>query len=171
MIRWMILWRLNAAERLLGESLDYARHILRVSQRAFFKFARFLAVAGYRRALPPEVMHVAQLVATRDADCAACVQMAINMARRDGVPAATLRAVLDDRPEDLPQELDDAYHFARAVVTASGDEAPFRERIRARHGEEALVELALALAACRTFPVVKRALGYATSCRVGGWKL
>ena len=39
-----------------------------------------------------------------------------------------------------------------------------RERVRERYGEEGLVELALGIAAARVFPVVKRALGYATSC-------
>lgn len=37
-------------------------------------------------------------------------------------------------------------------------------RLRERYGEEGLVELALAIASARVFPVTKRALGYALSC-------
>jgi hypothetical protein len=31
-------------------------------------------------------------------------------------------------------------------------------------GDEGLVEMALAIASCRVFPITKRALGYAVSC-------
>ena len=50
------------------------------------------------------------------------------------------------------------------MVEASEEEEPLRQRILERYGEEALVELALGIAAARMFPVTKRALGYATSC-------
>jgi hypothetical protein len=92
------------------------------------------------------------------------VQIAVNQAKKAGVPADTIRAVLDGRLDDLPEDLRDAYRFADAVVRASGDEGPFRERIRQRYGDEGLIELALAIASCRVFPTVKRALGYAVSC-------
>jgi alkylhydroperoxidase family enzyme len=107
---------------------------------------------------------VARLVATRDEDCGTCVQIEVNLAKKDGVSLAVIQAVLDSRPDDLPEELSDVYHFAEEVVTATGGEAPYRERIRRRYGEEALVELAMTMAACRVFPITKRALGYAQSC-------
>jgi len=66
----------------------------------------------------------------------------------------------------LPDDLADVHRFATAVVTASGEEDALRETLRQRHGEEALVELALALASCRVFPEVKRALGFAKSCAI-----
>ena len=52
----------------------------------------------------------------------------------------------------LPADLAEAYRFAEAVVTQSGDEAGLRERIRQRHGEAGLVEMAMAIAVCRMFP-------------------
>ncbi len=87
----------------------------------------------------------------------------MNLARKDGVPAEVVRAVLNNRPEELTPELADVHRFAKAVVEASGGEAELRERLRERY-EEGLVELALGIAAARVFPVTKRALGYATSC-------
>jgi alkylhydroperoxidase family enzyme len=164
MIHRLIEWRLRALEREVGGSADYLRHILRVSFGAFRAFMKFGALARYRRALPPEPCYVAQLVATRDEDCGACVQIVVNLARKHGVAPEILRAALADRPDDLPPDLADVYRFAAAVVAASWDEGPLRERLRARYGEAGLVELALAIASCRVFPVTKRALGYATSC-------
>ena len=100
----------------------------------------------------------------RDEDCGPCVQTVVNVAKADGVPLEILRAVLARKPDALPEECADAYHFAEKVVTATADEGALREKIRARHGDEALVELALAMAACRVFPITKRALGFGTSC-------
>jgi alkylhydroperoxidase family enzyme len=164
MLRRFILGRIAAAERELGVPLDYCRYMIRVSLRASFKFAKFLAVDEYRRVLPAGPMYVARIVAVRDEDCGTCVQIAVNQAKKAGIRADVLRAVLNGRPEDLPEDLGDAYRFAEAVVTQSGGEDALRERIRLRYGDEGLVEMALAIAACRTFPITKRALGYAVSC-------
>ncbi len=164
MLRRLILARIGAAEKDLGVPLEYCRFIVRVSLRASFKFAKFLAVDEYRRVLPPGPCYVARIVAVRDADCGSCVQIAVNQAKKAGVPAEILRAVLECKPGELPEELSDAYLFAEAVVTVNGEEDAVRERIRLRYGDEGLIEMALAIASCRVFPVTKRALGYAVSC-------
>ena len=108
---------------------------------------------------------VARIVATRDEDCGTCVQMEVNLARKAGVPAEQLRAVLERRPQDLPPALAAVYGFAESVVTADYDDASWREKVKALYGEEGLVEVALAIASARFFPVTKRALGYAVSCK------
>ncbi len=164
MIRRIIAGRISAAERKLGVPADYLKHILDVSLRAFFKFVKVMPLAEYRRVLPVEPYHVARLVATQAEDCGPCVQIVVNQARHDRVSPDTLRAVLASRPDDLPPDLADTYHFAEEVVKASGEEGQYRERMRQHYGEEGLVELALAIAVCRIFPVTKRALGYAQSC-------
>jgi alkylhydroperoxidase family enzyme len=164
MLRRLILGRIAAAEKTLGVPLDYCRFIVRTSLRAFFKFAKFLAVDEYRRVLPPGPCYVARIVAVQHDDCGTCVQIAVNQAKKAGVPAEVVRAVLDGRLDDLPEELRDAYRFAEAVVKASGEEDAIRERIRLRYGDEGLIEMALAITSCRVFPVTKRALGYAVSC-------
>jgi alkylhydroperoxidase family enzyme len=164
MIRSLILKRLDKEEQSLGESLEYVRHILRTSLPAFFKFALFTPLSQHRRKLPPAPYRVARIVATRDEDCGSCVQIEVNLARRDGVPVDIIRAVVNDRPEELTPELADVYGFTKAVVEASGEEEDLRQRIRDRYGEEGLVELALGMAAARLFPITKRALGYAISC-------
>jgi len=164
MLRRLILGRIAAAEKDLGVSLDYCRHIIRTSLRASFKFAKFLAVDEYHRVLPAGPCYVARIVAVRDEDCGTCVQIAVNQARKAGLPADQLQAVLDGRVDELPEELREAYYFADAVVSRSGEADQWRERIRQRYGDEGLIEMALAIASCRVFPITKRALGYAVSC-------
>jgi len=163
MLKSVILKVLAREERKLGGSLDYARHILRTSLRAFFKFGRVIPLSEYRRVLPVDAHFTARIVATRDEDCGTCVQIEVNLARRAGMSADLLESVLAERPDDLPLELAEVYRFARAVVKARDDEE-LRAKMRQRYGEEGLVELALAMAACRVFPIVKRTLGYAKSC-------
>jgi len=50
------------------------------------------------------------------------------------------------------------------VVTTNGEDDALRGSIRLNYGDEGLIEMALAIASCRTFPTIKRALGYAVSC-------
>lgn len=160
----LISGRLDAAEKFLGEPVEYMRHIARTSLSAFFKFALFTPLSQHRKKLPVDAYHIARLVATQDEDCGTCVQIIVNVARREKVPVEILKAALEARPDDLPPDLQDVYHFAGEVVKATYMEEEYRGRLRRRYGEEGLIELALAIASARVFPVTKRALGYALSC-------
>ena len=164
MLRALIESRITSAEHRLGVPADYLRHMLKTSLRAFLKFTKILSVAEYRRVLPADPYHVARIVATREEDCGTCLQIEINLAKRDKVKPATIRAAVSNKPDELPEQLADVYRFAKAVVKRTGDEDIYRERIRELYGEEGLVELAMAIAVCRVFPVTKRALGFAKSC-------
>ena len=166
MLKPLIRKVLDSQERKLGESLDYVRHILRTSLRAFFKFAKVLPLSAYRRVLPVDAHAVAVLVATADADCGTCVQIGVNLAQQEGVPNDILEATVRQRPDDLPEALANVYRFTKGVVESSGEEDALRDAMRAQYGEEGLVELALAIASCRVFPEVKRALGFAKNCKL-----
>ena len=164
MLRRLVLRRLDAEERRLGGvSLEYLRHVARTSLPAFLKFALFTPLAGHRKKLPPDAYHLARVVAVQHEDCGTCVQIEVNLARKDGVAPELLRAALKGRLDELPPDLADVCRFAR-TVSEQGDDVELRERLRARYGDEGLVELALGIAAARVFPTTKRALGYATSC-------
>jgi alkylhydroperoxidase family enzyme len=164
MLRALILRRIATEERRVGMPLTYVRHMVRTSLRAFFRYALFIPMSRYRRRLPADAFHVARLVATVREDCGTCVQIVVNLARTDGIAPEVLDAVLANRVEALPQLLQDVFRFTVAVIDATYDEQELRDRLRARYGEEALIELAFAIATARVFPVTKRALGYAVSC-------
>ncbi|MFQ5349478.1 MAG: hypothetical protein ACE5EG_03425 [Thermoanaerobaculia bacterium] len=166
MLRALISKKLDAEERRLGVPLDYLRQILRASLGSFFTFTKIMPIAQHRKVLPPEPYYVARMVATRDEDCGTCLQIEVNLATEAAVGREVLRAVLDRAPERLPAELAEVYRFAEGVVTASGEEDGLRPAIVERWGERGLVELAMAIAAARFFPITKRTLGHATSCRL-----
>ena len=165
MLRQIILWRLNSAERDLGVSVDYLRDLVRVSVRAFLAFAKIMPMAQYRRVMPADALNVARLCGSRSADCGSCVQIAINTALKEGLPSEVIRTVLERQPDDLPSGLAEVYRFSEAVLAHDDDAAtPFRESVVARYGQEGIAEVGLALASSLVFPTMKRTLGYSKSC-------
>jgi alkylhydroperoxidase family enzyme len=164
MLGFLVRWKIRSAEKRLGEPLDYLREMFEKAPGAFWQFAKVAKASGYRAKLPPAPFHVARLVAVRMQDCGPCVQTCVNLAKADGVEPYVLRATLAGDFGVLPEPLGDVARFAQAVTSGSGEHAAFRERLRAVFGDEAMVELALAIALCQTFPVLKRGLGHAKSC-------
>jgi len=148
----------------MGASMEYLRHMARVAMPALFRFSSFRKVAEYRRKLPLDVIQVARIATMHTEDCGGCLQIAVNEARRAEIPRETIRAILDERYDALDPGLADVARFASAVSLPSGDAPELRESLRRRYGEEAFVELCLAIATARVFPSLKRGLGYATSC-------
>lgn len=95
------------------------------------------------------------------------MQIGINLASQDGVSDDILQAVIEQRPDDLPEPLADVYRLTEAVLAKDDVDADrLRERIREHYGESGLVELALAIATCRIPATTKRVLGHAKSCRL-----
>ena len=166
MIGYFVQRQLNATEKKLGVSVEYLRHIARVSLPDLFRVRRISQLLAKRSAIPPAPFHVARLVATIAEDCGECVQIEVNLAREDGVPKNVLQCVVEMRPSDLPEELGDVYLFAECVVQGSGDAETLRGKMRQRYGERGVVELALAISLARNFPTIKRGLGYATTCNL-----
>lgn len=164
MFRWIVGKKLKSAEKDLGVSLDYLRHILKTSWGLFWNYVKFSKVSQYRKKLPPEPYHVARIVADRNQDCGECVQIGVNLAKKDRISPEILRAVVFQKPEDLPQDLQEVYRFTEAVVNQTGEDVQWRDKLRQRYGEEAFIELCTALSMSLVYPVVKRALGYAVSC-------
>lgn len=163
-LRWLINARITVAEKRMGVPLDYLRYILKVSLQAFHKFTRIMPLAHYRRKLPAAAYHVARLVTVRHDDCGTCVQIEVNLAKREGISKEVLQTVLDSKVEALPAELQVVYRFAEAVATQSGADVELRPVIIQQYGERGLVEMAMGMGVSRIFPTTKRALGFAVSC-------
>jgi alkylhydroperoxidase family enzyme len=171
MLKYLIGRKLATTERQLGASMDYVRHILRTSFSDFLAFVRILKISEHTAVLPPDVRAIVGLVGSRSEDCGSCVQIAINHGLAVGVPREVLRAALEDRPGDLPPDVALGYRFACAVIAHAPDTDELRAALRERFGERGPIEVALVVASARFYPVVKRTLGYSTSCKLGELKL
>ena len=168
MLRSLIEWKLSSEEKRLGASLDYLRFILRVSIPAFLKFGKILPFANYRRSLPPDVYHIARIVATKSEDCGTCVKMELKSAKDAGISDGLIHAALNDDVQGLSENLKAVREFTKSVIEAKEPCDELRQRLVTEFGEQGLVELAFSIAACRVFPTVKRSLGYASSCEAAG---
>lgn len=168
MLGFLARWDIRSAEKRLGVPLDALRQMHEKAPAAFAEFAKFGKLADYHDKLPPAPFHVARLVAAIHDDCGTCVQRVVNEAKADGVEAETLRLALAADVDALPEQLGDVYRFAEAVVARTGEEAEFRNRLRRVFGDEALVELGLAIATARVMPTLNRALGHAARCEASG---
>lgn len=165
MLRWFIERRLRAFERSFDYDMSYARAILAADTRAFLALSMLMPMARYRRGVPRDICFAVGLVGTLVEDCGPCTQLGVAMALREGVPAATLSAVLRGDDDALPDPVRLGVRYARAVLAHAAEAEALREEVVRRFGQRGLVSLAFALTAARIFPTVKYALGYGVACQ------
>lgn len=166
-MRRFLLHRLAARlEEFLGVELPYLRAVVDHAPGAFVPIALAMPASGYGRRVPAPVLHMARLGATRAQDCAECLQIAVNVAVRDGVDPEHVLAAVSGRTSDLPAEYAEAFDFGTCV--GSGDD-PGRSRaaLQSRFTERGLIEVSMAAAASHFFPALKRGMGFARACDVG----
>ena len=152
-----------AAERQVGLEMPYLRTLADVSGGALARWMLAMPAAQYRHKAPKEAWHLARLGATVALDCGTCVQTVVNVARKDGVGAILLRRALD-APHTLPDDDRAAYTFGHAVATGPDGVAERAAEVEALFGHEVHVELAMAVAMCGIFPLIKRGLGQSLAC-------
>jgi alkylhydroperoxidase family enzyme len=163
MIRQLLRRMIERTEDRLGVPLEESRYLLEHSPGAFLAFSTVQTWSDRHKALPAAAYYVAKLAAYREEDCGTCLQVAVNLAKKSGVDLELVRAAAQGRGELLPRELREVFRFAQKQANRIDDDE-LRERLRARWGDEALIELGLAVAGARMFPAFKRTLGYARSC-------
>src|SRR5512144_2101339 len=93
MLRWLLRRRLAAFEREFEYDVSYARDILAADPGALLRFGRVQALGQYCRDVPRDAWYAAGLAGTMAEDCGPCTQLGVTMAEREGILAATLRAI------------------------------------------------------------------------------
>jgi len=152
------------AERRVDAPMPYLRTLADTSGAAFAKWLLAMPAVTHRSATPKAAWHLARVGATQAQDCGTCVQVVVNDALRDGVSADTLRAVVEDRLDALSDAERVAHAFGRAVSAQSPDVLDHVAEVEAAFGSAVRVELAMAVAMCQIFPVIKRGMGLAVAC-------
>lgn len=165
-MNWMIQRILQALERRLGVSVDYLRHVARTSHIALLKILAFAPLAAHRGGTAPRLLLAARFLAVQREDCGTCLQIVIQQGQQDGVDRGSLQALLVGDDARLDPEMRLAVEFTRSVLGDTPEQERWRDALRSRLGERALVDLSLAIASARVFPTLKRSLGYAVHCQV-----
>jgi uncharacterized lipoprotein YbaY len=164
MLKWLMKRRIDAFERDYGYDTSYLREMLAVDVKAIMALWKVVDLSRYREGVPREAWYAAGLAAVLSEDCGPCTQLTITMAEREGVAAATLRAIVAGDLRAIPDDAVLAYRFAQASLAHDAAANELRSEIVRRWGEQGLISLAFALASVRVFPTVKYSLGHGQAC-------
>ena len=165
MRKWLARRRLRKMGARYNYDISYMEMVLDEAPDAFFKFAKIMGVANYRKVVPIDACYAAKLVGALHEDCGPCTQLVVDMALEAGVANNQIEAVLNGKCAAMNDATCLGYRFARAVADRSAAEDEAREAIRAEWGNKGVIELTLALQIGRIFPMVKAGLGFAKECR------
>lgn len=165
MMQWIARRALAAMGKRYDYDVSYMTFMLDRAPKAFFKFAKIMDVARHAGSAPADAVYAAKLVAALSEDCGPCVQIVVNMARESGVPGMQIAAVLTRNAYAQNPHANLGVRFAEAVIHRLPEEDDVREEVRAAWGDRGVVDLALAIAIGRVFPMTKAGLGFAKACR------
>jgi hypothetical protein len=164
MLKWLMWKGIAAFERKWQYDASYLHEIIDADPFAAWKFSRAAAIGSYRKDVPLAAWTAAAITAVRHEDCGPCTQLGVSMAEKAGVDPAVLRAILAEDAAAMPDDVALAWRFTRATLEHDpvGDE--YRQEIVRRWGPRAVISLAFAMVASRTYPTVKYAMGHGQTC-------
>jgi hypothetical protein len=171
MLRWFLRRQIAAFQATWNYDAGYMLEVIDADLGAFMKFGKVLGIARYRKDVPLAPYCAAGIVGVMAQDCGPCTQLAIDMAERDGVDPAILRAVVTRDFIAMPFEVALAARFAEATLRHAPEADELREEVLRHWGKRGLISLAFAITSAGMFPTLKYALGHGRSCtrlKIGG---
>ena len=171
MLKWLMRKGLAAFERKWDYDASYLREIIDASPKAAWMFSRAAGIGSYRKDVPLAAWTAAAITAVKHEDCGPCTQLGVQMAEAAGVDPKVLRAILSEDASAMPDEVALAWRFTRAALDHDPVVDDYRLEIERRWGRRAVISLAFAMVASRTYPTVKYAMGHGKTCQrvvVGG---
>jgi len=171
MLRWFLRRQIGAFQQTWNYDADYMREVIDADPSAFMTFGKVIGVGRYRKDVPVAPHYAAKIVAVMAEDCGPCTQLVIDMAEREGVDPAILRAVVARDFLAMPYEVALAARFTEASLRHAPEADDLREEVLRHWGKRGLISLAFAMTSARLFPTLKYALGHGRSCtrlKVGG---
>ena len=171
MLKRFLRRQISKFERTWNYDAGYMHELIETDPRAFLVFGRLQAVTNYRKDVPDAAFAAAGLVAVMAEDCGPCTQLGIDMAEREGVDPAVLRAIVTRDYAAMPYQVALAARFAEATLEHAPEADDLRQEVIAQFGKRGLISLAFAILAARMYPTLKYALGDGHTCRrlsIGG---
>jgi hypothetical protein len=171
MIKWLLRRWIAGFERTWNYDASYVHELINADPRAVLAFSKAARIGKYRKDIPLAPHCAAGIIAVMAEDCGPCTQLAIDMAEREGVDPAILRAVVARDFAAMPFEVALAARFTEATLRHAPEADDLREEVVLHWGQRGLISLAFAIVAARLFPTVKYALGHGHACKrltIGG---
>lgn len=171
MLKRILRWQIGAFERAWNYDAGYLRELLDADPRALIAFGRLRGITNYRKDVPAAAFAAAGLVAVMAEDCGPCTQLGIDMAEREGIDPAVLRAIVARDTAAMPYQVALAARFAEATLEHAPEADDLREEVVTQFGKRGLISLTFAILSARMYPTIKYALGHGQACRrlsIGG---
>jgi hypothetical protein len=171
MLTWVLRRWIDKFERTWNYDASYLRDVLEADPRALLAFNKVQSLGSYRKDVPAAAYCAAAIIGTMTEDCGPCTQLVIDMAQRDGVDPAILRAIVARDFAAMPYDVALAARFAETSLRHAPEADDLREEVVRQFGKRGLISLAFALTASRLYPTLKYALGHGRACTrltVGG---
>ena len=147
-----------------GYDASYLQELVDTDRNGALRLALASSFTRHRFRLPPAPYFAAKIVATRHADCGACLKLAIDMAVEAGVPLPDIRRLLIDSAGEAPPEMRLAARYAHAVAEHDPALPGIIEECTRRWGKRGLAGLAAAVTGGHFIPLLKRGLGQGSAC-------
>jgi len=164
MLTWLLQRWITKFERQWNYDASYLRDVLDADPRALWAISKLSGIGSYRKDVPTAAYCAAGIVGTMAEDCGPCTQLVVDMAQRQGVDPAVLRAVVARDLSAMPFDVALAVRFAETTLNHAPEADDLREEVVRRWGKRALVSLAFAITAARIYPTLKYAMGHGRSC-------
>jgi hypothetical protein len=165
MFRWLLHFATRRMENTTNYDATYMHDVIDTSTSAALKLAALPFLSQHRDIAPLSLWYGAALASVLEGDCGPCAQLIVDSGLKDGVDPAVLSALVARDLVAAGPEASLGFHFAEAVMADSENCENLRQEIEDQYGKRALIAVAYATAFSRTYPVLKRGLGYGRTCQ------
>lgn len=164
MIRWFLRRQIAAFERKWNYNATYMRELLDADPHALITLGKAVGFGHYRKDVPLAPHYACAIVVLMAEDCGACTQLAIDMAKREGVNPDILRAIVKRDFTAIPYDVALVIRFTEASMRRASEVDGLRDEVVRKWGKRGLISLAFAMIGARLYPTLKYALGHGESC-------
>jgi hypothetical protein len=149
MLKWFLRRQIAAFERAWNDDASYIREIMDANPWAMIAFGKVQGLSRYRTAIPLAAYCAAGLIAVMAEDCDPCTQLGIDMAEREGVDPAILRAIVARDYIAVPFGVALAARFTEASLSHAPEVDDLRDEVLCRWGRRGLISLTFAILSAR----------------------
>lgn len=155
---------IESYKTLFNYDTSYMEEMLEASPQSYEVFENFLPMAGFSNKASLEAINTVRITAIINEDCGSCAQLYVDLAIQAGTNKEIIQDIVYNQGKSLPSDLKALYDFTLAVSNGQTISEDVYENMNTLYGKEVLCEIALAIAATKVFPTIKRVLNHVQSC-------
>jgi len=164
-VRSLLHFATGRMERATDYDATYMHDVINTSTSAALKLSALPLLSQHKDGTPLPLWYGAAIASVLEGDCGPCAQLIVDYGLKEGVEPDLLRALIARDMAAAGPQAALGFRFAEATMGDAPECDPLRADIEQQYGKRAVIALAYATAFCRTYPVLKRGLGYGAICQ------